>query len=920
MAALPTGTVTFLFTDLEGSTALWERHPVAMRAAVARHDALLRQAVAAHGGHVFRTVGDGLCAAFARSPDAVAAALTAQQALRAEPWDEVDPLRARMALHTAIVDHRDGDYVGAGLNRLGRLLAIGHGGQVLLSSGVFPLVRDALPAGAGLRDLGEHRLRDLDRPELVYQLLHADLPADFPPLRSLDAYPHNLPLQLTSFVGREQELAEFRRLLATTRLLTLTGAGGCGKTRLALQVAADLVERYPDGVWLVDLAPLTEPDLVPQAVASAVGVRDQPGEPLATTLLTVLWRKHVLLVLDNCEHLLDACATLAEALLQGCPGVRILATSRELLGVAGETAWRVPSLSTPDPAHLPAANQLLGYAAVRLLVERARQVQPTFAVTEHNAPALAQICRRLDGIPLALELAAARATALSAEQIAARLDDRFRLLTGGRRTALRRQQTLAAAIDWSHDLLAEPERILFRRLSVFAGGWTLAAAEAVGADEGIEAWEVLDLLTRLVEKSLVVAEASHDGETRYRLLETVRQYAGDKLLAAGEAASARDRHRDWCLNFVEQACLGIEGHDQITWIDWLEAEHDNLRAALSWSHADEHGAEAEAQLAGALAPFWVWRGYLIEGRERLAGALARSAGVTPAARARVLKEAGWIAALQGDQGDMSEARALLTEALALVRLEGDLRLTAQILRQLGAVAIATGSEADVRSLFDEALSLARQAGAQREAAMASHLYGRYLRRQGESETALRLLEDGLIVSRASGDRVSLALIVGQLGQMAMESGDYRRAHCLIEEELAQYLAIDYRHGINQAHGNLGDLALAQGDLASARAHYRESLVTARDWGDRYQVRQALSRLAWLCLAHRQYRRAAWLLAAGHDAQRVFTYLHERNEQARTATRAALGEAVFAAAWAEGEALTLEEAVAEALADEPIVEA
>lgn len=481
---LPTGTVTFLFTDIEGSTTHWDLYPEAMRPALARHDAILNAALAANQGHAFKKIGDAFCAVFETVPDAFQAALDAQRALHTEPWEGLPPggLRIRMALHTGAADLRDNDYFGPPLNRVARLLSIGHGGQILLSQVTYELVRDQLPQDVTLKDMGQRRLRDLQRPEHVYLALHPGLPADFPELKSLEHLSNNLPQQVTSFIGREQEMAEVKGLLARTRLLTLTGAGGAGKTRLSLQVAADLLQGGGDGVWFVELAALADPNLVPQTVAQALGVREEPGRTILDTLVDYLKSRKLLLLLDNCEHVLNATAQLADTILRACPDVQILATSREGLNIPGETTYRIPSLSLPDPEQTPTPENLSQCEAVRLFVERAQAAQPSFRVNPHNAPAVAQICHRLDGIPLAIELAAARVRALPIEQIAAGLDDRFRLLTGGSRTALPRQQTLRALIDWSYDLLSPEERTLLRRLSVFAGGWTLEAAEAVCAD------------------------------------------------------------------------------------------------------------------------------------------------------------------------------------------------------------------------------------------------------------------------------------------------------------------------------------------------------------------------------------------------------------------------------------------------------
>jgi class 3 adenylate cyclase len=480
---LPSGTVTFLMTDVEGSTKLWEKHPEQMRSVMTRHDAIASEAIARHEGTLIKSRGEGdsLFCVFGKASDAVAAALTLQRAFLEEPWPEQTPINVRMGVHTGEADLRDGDYYGSTVNRCARLRSIGHGKQVLISSATAQLVKSNLPSDAGLLEHGHHKLKDMEETDLVSQLLHPDLPRDFPRLRSTHAT--NLPRQLTSFVGREKEIAEVHRLLATTALLTLTGSGGCGKTRLAIEAAAEVVTEYEDGVFLVELAALSDPALVPQTTAAALGVREEPGRPIVQTLVDHLREKHMLLLLDNCEHLLDACAQLADALLRDCSKLQILASSREGLNITGETSYRIPSLSMPETKQAPTAKDIEGFEAVRLFVERARAAQPSFNITDQNAPSVAQLCVRLDGIPLAIELAAARVKALSVEQIAARLDDRFRLLTGGSRTALPRQQTLRAMIDWSYDLLTPKEQTLLRRLSVFAGGWTLEAAEKVCADD-----------------------------------------------------------------------------------------------------------------------------------------------------------------------------------------------------------------------------------------------------------------------------------------------------------------------------------------------------------------------------------------------------------------------------------------------------
>jgi predicted ATPase/class 3 adenylate cyclase len=536
-----TGTVTFLFTDIEGSTRLWEEEPERMRRALARHDAISRAAVESHRGLVVKSTGDGVHAAFDDALDALGAAVDLQQAL-ADPATNGVPLRVRCGLHAGIVECRDNDFFGTAVNRAARIMAAAHGGQVLVSQAVATLVNDRLIPGIALRDLGVVRLRDLTSAVHVYQLLHPQLRADFPALRTLEATPNNLPQQLTSFIGRKRELTEVEKLLGRTRLLTLVGVGGIGKTRLSLQLAASVMDQYSDGVWLVELAALADSRDVPLAVASVLGVTEVAGYPVAETLYRFAKDRKLLLILDNCEHLLHACAELAKHLLQAGPDVRVLASSREPLHVAGETSYPVPALTIPKSDPTIALADLEQFEAANLFIDRARSAQPALQWTPQNVVAVANICRRLDGIPLALELAAARVRALSVEKIAARLNDRFSLLTRGDTTALPRQQTLRALIDWSFELLTEHERALLQRLAVFAGGWTLEAAEAVGAGGDVSRTDVLGLLANLVDKSLVTLEA--EGE-RYRLLETVRQYAQEKLDESGEADQTRKRHLDF---------------------------------------------------------------------------------------------------------------------------------------------------------------------------------------------------------------------------------------------------------------------------------------------------------------------------------------------------------------------------------------
>ena len=755
MGALPTGTVTFLFTDVEGSTTLLQRLGDRRYAEVlAEHQRVLRNAFAKGNGHEVDTQGDAFLVAFSRARDAVATAVAAQQAVMKHPWPDGAPLKVRMGLHTGEpITNRD-QYVGLDVHRAARICAAGHAGQILLSQAAEDLVAPDLPLGVTLRDLGAHRLKDLKAPEHLFQAVHPDLAKDFPAIKSLDARPNNLPIQLTSFVGREREIIEVKRLLGAARLVTLTGSGGAGKTRLALQVAADVAEDYPDGVWLVECAPVADPALVPKTVASAMDVPEQPSREITDTLVDVLRPKALLLVLDNCEHLLAACRELSARLLSKCPHVRILATSREGLGVPGETLWRVPSLSMPeDLHHLPPPEKLVLYDSVRLFVDRAVASAPGFMVTGMNAPAVAQVCQRLDGVPLAIELAAARVKVLAVEQIVARLDDRFRLLTGGSHTVLPRQQTLRGAIDWSYNLLSETERAFLRRLSVFSGGWTLEAAEAVCAGGSVETFDVLDLLTSLVDKSLVIAETQR-GEARYRLLETIRQYSGDRLVQSREAEDVRKRHRDWYLELAEQAHREWWGPRSQHWSERLETEHDNLRAALQHGKAEKHGAEATARLAGALHWFWHAHGHAGEAREWLEGAPERSGEVSPLALLKVLQAATFFAY---QRGDYRRALVLGENGVALSRDIRDKENRSLLLLWLGSVATRQRNYARATGLCEESLKLARDVGVHWLIGLALAQLGTVAREEGNCDRAAALHGESLAVARDAGDTSQIAI-------------------------------------------------------------------------------------------------------------------------------------------------------------------
>jgi predicted ATPase/class 3 adenylate cyclase len=769
---------TYLFTDIEGSTGHWEREPERMRAALAQHDAIAQARVTAHRGTVVKTTGDGIHAVFADPLDAVRAAVALQLALAAPDATNGIALRVRCGLHAGVDERRDNDYFGNAVNRAARVMTAAHGGQILVSQAVAALVADRLPKDIALLDLGQVRLRGLAQLEQVCQVVHPSLQQQFPALRSLAETPNNLPQQLTTFVAREHELAEVAGLLGETRLLTLLGGGGFGKTRLSLQVAAKLLDDYPDGVWLVELAPVGDPRLVPQAVASMLGVKEDPGFPVLDALLTFARERRFLLVLDNCEHVVHACAELARQMLEGSAGVTILASSREPLNIRGERTYPLAPLTAPAPTPTLRADAIAAFSAVQLFADRAAAAQPSFRITDDNAAAVAEICHRLDGIPLALELAAARLRSMPVERIAERLSDRFRLLTSGDRTALPRQQTLRALIDWSYDLLDERERMLFRRLAVFAGGFTLDAAEKVGADGAVGEADALDLLARLVEKSLVTLDAA--GE-RYRMLETVRQYALERLAASGEAEAARSRHLAFYVALAERARPEIIGPRQREWLARLDQERENIVAAHAWCARADHGGELDLRLVRAVRNYCFYRGLLAMGLAATTEALALPGAQTRNhARCCALSDAGQFATRMGRH---DEALAYLNDSLAIARELGDLSRVAIALQPLGQTYLALDKLDDARAHLAEALTLAREIDNPREIVTALSSLVQLHRVEGAFEAAEPLCESYLVLARKLKDRESTAFGLLNLAMVAVMRRDPARAMNAVIEAL-----------------------------------------------------------------------------------------------------------------------------------------
>ena len=907
---LATGTATMLFTDIEGSTALWEQDGARMSQALALHDALARSTVESHGGGVVKTTGDGILAVFDDASAALAATLELQRALHDSAVSGAAPLRVRCGLHRGIVEHRDGDYFGRTVNRAARIMTAAHGGQVLLSQAVVDSVRDHLPAQVSLRDLGRIRLRDLSTPERVYQAVHPRLRQEFPALRSLETTPNNLPLQPTTFIGRERELAELKRLFATVRLLTLTGAGGCGKTRLGLHLAADSLERFPDGAWLVELAPLSDPGLVPRTAAMVLGLEEVPGKAIMATLVEHLKDKRLLLVIDNCEHLLDASAVLVGSLVTRCPHLTILASSREALGITGEQTYRVPSLSLPDPKETPTPASIVPFAAVQLFVDRCLSVHPDFRVTHENAATLASICHRLDGIPLAIELAAARVRLLSVHEINRRLDQRFRLLTGGSRTALPRQQTLRSLIDWSYDLLHNPEKVLLQRLSAFAGGWTLDAAESICVGDQIQDGDVLDLLSSLIDKSLVAIEQS-DGRIRYRLLETVRQYARERLVESGGAEALRERHRNYFLVLAEAADEKLLGLEQADWLRRLEEEHDNLRSALEWSHGDAR-AQEDLRLCRAMNRFWFTRGYIAEGRQWCARILAKGAPVPPTVEyMKALNAAGSLAFYQTDY---PAAQALLEQSLALSRAFDDRRGIALALNNLGGVAIEQGNLPAARALYEESLGLLRELGDRHVAAGVLGNLAMVAHDCSDLGGARALAEESLALSRELGDQGRVADALNTLSSVASDLGDLATASRLAQESLAIGRDLEDRDCIASSLRHLAMVAFLRGEFGDAHSLYREALAILLELGDRLGIARALEGGAAIAAARGDSLAAARTWGAAERLrERIGSPIppneRSRNDRYAITARATFDdEGAFDRAWRQGRKMPLNEAI------------
>jgi predicted ATPase/class 3 adenylate cyclase len=871
---LPSGIVTLLVSDIEGSTQLWERHPDLMRAVLAPYDALMRQAIEACGGLIFKAVGDGIHAVFAHAAGALAAALQAQRTLQAEAWGPIGPIRVRMAISTGEAEARDNQYVGPAPNRAARLLAVGHGGQILVSHLTAELLIDGLPPDIVLRDLGQHRLKDLTRPAHIFQVLAPDLLAALPPLNTLDARPNNLPAQPNALIGREQAIAVVRELLWRTdmRLITLTGSGGIGKTRLALQVASELLDAFAHGVWFVDLAPISDPALLLPAIAQALGIKEAGGRSLLESLKHYLRNRQLLLLLDNFEHLLDAALQVAD-LLMDAAGLKILVTSRAVLHLSSERVLVVPPLVVPEPGHLPPLEQLMQYEAVRLFVDRAQAVRADFALDAEHASAVTQICQGLEGLPLAIELAAARVALFPPQSLLARLQSPLTFLTGGAHDLPARQQTLRKTIDWSYLLLNPAEQLLFRRLAIFVGSYTLDAIEEICNGDRALPIAMIDGVAALVDHSLVRQAEGPDGEPHFMMLEMIRTYGRERLAEQGEIELQRWRHVTYYLALAQRAEVHLRGPQQAVWLDHLESAHDNLRASLAWFLEEQ--AELGVQLAGLLWWFWYYQSHFSEGLHWLTQLLEHTETLAcTAPRAKACVGAGMLALYRGD---LVQAQARCEAGLAMARTIGDSQNAALALSILGTVARSLREYATARQRYDESLALAQ----------------------------------------AIDDPWLTALALGNLGIMAFHQDNYPRAAAYCTEGLALFRHVGDMWFAAITLNILGRVAHWAGDDQRAAALHQESLTMFRKLGNRWGIVVCLGGLAGVAKAQGQPERAARLLGAEEalreaSGEPLFSTISADHERIVATVRAALSGNVFEREWARGRDMLLEHAIVYAL--------
>ena len=955
-SALPTGTVTLLFTDIEGSTRLLQHLGRQYGSILAECRSLLRTIFQTYNGYEVDTQGDAFFVAFARATDAVSAAVAAQQALNAHPWPQEVIVRIRMGLHTGEPSCVAEGYVGLDVHQAARIMSAGHGGQILLSHTALDLVEHSLPEGVRVRALGEHRLKDLQHPVHLFQLVMAGLPADFPPLKTLDSSPNNLPVQPTPFIGREKEVAAVVELLnrEQVHLLTLTGAGGTGKTRLALHVAAELSEAFTDGVFFVNLAPLRDPQFVLPAIAQTLNIQEE-GEPFLFDLLKAfLQEKHMLLLLDNFEQVVQAASEVA-ALLGACPKLKMVVTSRMVLNVRIEQEFVVPPLTLPDLKHLPDLVALSQYAAVALFILRAQTVKFDFHITNATAPAIAQICVRLDGLPLAIELAAARIKLFSPPVLLSRLNQRLNILTGGARDAPVRQQTLRNTLAWSYELLEAGEQLLFRRLSIFVGGATLEAIEALYTILSDEPDQVLEGIASLIDKSLLKQSVQEGEETRFHMLETVREYGLERLDTLGEWQTVQQAHAHYYLKLAEQAARHLTGAEaEGRGLALLELEYDNLRTALAWmvEGMEKGRVEMAVRLCAVLSEFWTTRGHVNEGRTFLERILGEGREMEVSLQAKALLMAAHLASWQGNKAQGEE---YAHEALSLFQALGDIAGSAETLRLLAYVGYFRGDNATTQVMREEAIDFIRKLGDKKLLVSTFFESADWLCMQGEYSQGLALLEECQALFRETGSKWSLAAVlvhsafwivmcqgdmvtvrarldealplIKEVGDkaliaeychvsslLAQSEGDMERGLALAEESVMRYREIELAWWIIVSVVAFAHVEARQGNTVAARTHFEESMALCKKIDDKMLVPYILEGLASIAAIQGESIKAVHLLGAAVALREVYChpmppFFRGRYEDAVDLARNQLDESVFAAAWAEGKMMTPEQALA-----------
>lgn len=916
MSELPTGTITFLFTDIEGSTVRWERYPEEMKLALARHDELMRSCLEGWGGVIFKTVGDAFYAAFTTTGNAISAAVAAQKALSHETWSAgVGPLRVRMASYTGEAERRGQDYFGQALNRVARILSAGHGGQILLSLTTAGLVRDTLPAGVSLQNLGKHRLKDIQAPEQIFQLDIDGLLTHFPPLKTLDSHPNNLPTQLTPFVGREKDMQAIKTLLRRedVRLVTLVGPGGIGKTRLGLQIAADIADEFPEGIYFVDLATTHDSDDVLFALAQAVAL---PGASNQSSLESVKahLQGNILLFIDNFEQVIEA-APLIHDILVSCQRLKTLVTSRSALHLGGEREYHLVPLAVPDSKHLPNLLQLAQYESVALFIEHARASQPDFLLHETNAAAIAEICAQLDGLPLAIELAAARVNILPPQTMVKRLGHRLRLLQGGKRNQTARQQTLRNTISWSCNLLDTHEKTLLYQLAVFGGGCTLEAIEAVC--QTTDSWEddVFDLLRSLVDKSLLRLKEQEHTEPRFEMLHTVREFSLEQL-AAETVEALKQRHAEYYLNLVEQIGPPPVGAKQKHWQERLEAEYENIQDVLNWCLEHEQIAFG-LRITEALWHFWWLRGLQHEARKWFEKLLAQNGSrISLEIRGRALER---MSELAQNRQDYAYSSRLAEEALSISQQRGDKESIARAYIALAAIATGQRNYQRANSLLEESLKLRQSSGDVRGTASLLNNLGNVARQQGELAQATTFHEKSLKLFRSIGDEMAIAAVMNNLAEVEWYREHYEQAEILYEESLKLCRKLGYVWGIASSLLGLGNAACSHNNYESALKMYGESLSLFQKMDNNPGISACLEGLAEVTYRQNRLDLATRILAQA-EVIGYGTEIEEPDQDKLSREsivkklRAALGDSVFDARWTAGQALMLEQVIVEALDD------